>query len=133
MLQQDNGFGIHDLAIANGLQRPRQRPLQHFNVLTFRRQPAALSLPVIGLIFGDKKVEFFGDRSGAHKDGEDGLDARHPKAGLLFRFGNDPRLRRGVIQQPGRRFNEISVVTVSKHRKTELTSQDHRSLFPVVE
>jgi hypothetical protein len=40
VLQQDNGFGIHDLAIANGLQRPRQRPLQYFNVLTFRRQPA---------------------------------------------------------------------------------------------
>lgn len=55
VLQQDNGFSIHDLAIANGLQRPRQRPLQYFNVLTFRRQSAAVAPTVIGLIFGDKK------------------------------------------------------------------------------
>ncbi|MNH35312.1 hypothetical protein D3C79_959850 [compost metagenome] len=55
------------------------------------------------------------------------------KARLFFGFRFDAAFGVHVVEQTGCRFDQIAVVTIHKHRKTELPGEDHRFPLAVIQ
>src|SRR3954451_14324258 len=85
VLQQDDRLGVEDAAVGDHGQRRIDRQFQYLDVLTLVREAAAAADPHIRLVFGDKEMLSFSDRTGTHKGFEYFLDLAEPIAGFLLR------------------------------------------------
>src|SRR6476646_11407500 len=97
ILQQHDGLRIHDAAVGDHGERLVYRQFQHLDILAFVGNAAAAADPHRWVIFADKEVQFFGDRSGAHEGFENFSNVPESIASLLFRLGANSSFRRLVV------------------------------------
>ena len=84
------------------------------------------------LVFGDKEMQFLGDRARAHEGFEYFSDFAEPIAGFLFRLGANPHFWRFVVQQARRRLDQEIVVAVDVGRVAKLPHQHHGALREII-
>ena len=101
MLEQDDGLGIHDLAVAGHGESLGEIELHQLDVLAFAFKPSALVAQSALVINPQEQADLFGQRAGAGIDVANVADALGLVAGFLERFAGGRNGRRFAIEQAG--------------------------------
>ena len=144
MLQQHDGLGIADPAVADHCHRRLEAEFDHVDVFALcGNAAAAAGKPVRRAVATEKEEQPLRHRAGTHEDVPKPLDLMQPETRLLFQLGPDPVFRGGLVEEPRRRLDQPIVAAVDESGKAELADQhdaprhrivgqDHRTVAAIV-